>query len=425
MIIVECASLAAKWNQLSGFIGLRSSLIDQIRCDYPNDSSSCWNEALKEWIKQNYNISKFGKPSWKTLLGAIFRIDKHLFAKLASEHKCRGPIVPTTSASEEKLMLEPESENTSSAKTPDTIKQIDEKKITDDGKEESAIGSTTPSAFEAASVLAPSDARAASTGMSYKDTCSEISTAINMGAPEYNKGDHKGCYERYKEAGEKIVDNCTLSGIQQQLRSAIELANKQSSFTKQAWTMRHAFEIILFGNIDTSNFTESDKEELLKSTGTEMGYKEACQNISTAINRGTPMFNVGDHSGCYDTYRQTAEKIVERCSVAVVQQKLRSALCLAEKEPTFTDQAWTIRRSFDAILRGISDDSIETNDEKGEITDSMTNKEGADEDDKEMSCKEARKVIHAAFNRGVSLYDEGAHEQSFSTYKQAAEKILK
>ena len=93
MIIVECASLAAKWKQISGFIGLPSVVIDRIRCDHPNDSSCCWNEALNQWIKQNYNIVKFGKPSWKTLLGAIARIDRRLFEKLANEHKRCGPVI--------------------------------------------------------------------------------------------------------------------------------------------------------------------------------------------------------------------------------------------------------------------------------------------------------------------------------------------
>ena len=92
MIIVECESLAGKWEQLSGFIGLPSTLIDRIRLDYPNDCSCCWNKAINHWIKQNYNTEKFGKPSWKTLLGAIVHIDRHLFEKLASKHKGCDPI---------------------------------------------------------------------------------------------------------------------------------------------------------------------------------------------------------------------------------------------------------------------------------------------------------------------------------------------
>ena len=81
-----------------------------------------------------------------------------------------------------------------------------------------------------------------------------------------------------------------------------------------------------------------------------MGYKETYLEISATINKGAPMYNEGDHSGCYDIYRQAAEKIAERCCVGVVQQKLHSALDLAEKQPSFDDRAWTMRHSFDAIL---------------------------------------------------------------------------
>ena len=323
-------------------------------------------------------------------------------------------------------MNEPESKLTSGMKTPGTIKQVGEMIATDDGKGESGGATTSASETASASALNNTQRRRETTdhGMSYKETCSEISAAIGVGAPTFNKGDHKDCYEKYKETGEEILKNCTLSGIQEQLRSAMELANKQSSFTEQAWTMRHAFETILVGNIDTSNFTESDKEELLKSTGTEMNYEEACHNISTAIGRGTPMFNAGDHRGCYNTYKQTAEKIVERCSVAIVQQKLSLALSLAEEKPTFTDKAWTIRHSFDAIKRGISDDSMETNSNKGEIiVDSVASTEDTDHDNR-TNYEEACKEICAAIKRGVSLCDEGDHELSFNTYKLAAEKIL-
>ena len=88
VITFKCKSLAAKWEQLSAFLGLPSALIDQIRHNHPNDSSGCWNEALSQWIKQNYSTEKFGKPSWKTLLcQAIEYVDRRLFEKLASEHK--------------------------------------------------------------------------------------------------------------------------------------------------------------------------------------------------------------------------------------------------------------------------------------------------------------------------------------------------
>ena len=46
----------------------------------------CLNEALKEWIQQNYNTGKYGLPSWRTLLEGVARVNMALFKKLAAEH---------------------------------------------------------------------------------------------------------------------------------------------------------------------------------------------------------------------------------------------------------------------------------------------------------------------------------------------------
>ena len=86
-MIIKCNSLIAEWERLAGYLGLSKHDIDSIKKDHPNDNSHCWNEALSQWIKRNYNTEKFGVPSWKTLLKAVARIDKHLFTDLASEYQ--------------------------------------------------------------------------------------------------------------------------------------------------------------------------------------------------------------------------------------------------------------------------------------------------------------------------------------------------
>lgn len=86
-VIKECSSLAAKWEQLSGYLGLSIGMIDAIKENFPNNAAGCWNEALKQWIKQNYRTARYGYPSWRMLLEAIARIDKLLFKKLADKHQ--------------------------------------------------------------------------------------------------------------------------------------------------------------------------------------------------------------------------------------------------------------------------------------------------------------------------------------------------
>ena len=231
--------------------------------------------------------------------------------------------------------------------------------------------------------------------MSYKDVCLEISKSISDGAPTYNKGDHKKCYEVYKETGEKIVNHCSIEGVLQELRAALELAETQSTFTEQAWTMRHAFDAIRCGDVGLSDLTDNDKEDLSPSIEKKsMGYKDACREIVAAINHGAPTYNGGDHNGCYNTYKKCAEKIIERCSVVVVQIKLRTALDKAEKQPSSTDRAWTMRHAFDDIL------------------------------DESMSYKDACHEISSAISKGAPAYNKGDHDGCYSTYKQSAEKII-
>lgn len=61
--------------------------IDAIEENHPKNSCICWNEALGRWIKQNYNVQKFGLPSWRTLLKAVALADKLLAKELASKYQ--------------------------------------------------------------------------------------------------------------------------------------------------------------------------------------------------------------------------------------------------------------------------------------------------------------------------------------------------
>jgi len=46
-------------------------------------------------------------------------------------------------------------------------------------------------------------------GMSVTDT---IGNAISMGAPTYNMGDHRGCYEIYRRTAQSLMARDNLAG---------------------------------------------------------------------------------------------------------------------------------------------------------------------------------------------------------------------
>ena len=87
VVFDECRSLAAKWEQLSAFLGLSMSLIDVIKKNHPGDCIDCWADAIRHWIKQTHNTQRFGLPSWKSLLMAVAEVDKLQCKKLAAEHQ--------------------------------------------------------------------------------------------------------------------------------------------------------------------------------------------------------------------------------------------------------------------------------------------------------------------------------------------------
>ena len=84
VVSVECGSLAAKWEQLSAYLGLAKADIDRIRESHPRDILGCWSEALSQWIKQNYSTQRFDLPSWRSLLKAVAMVDRRFCKELAS-----------------------------------------------------------------------------------------------------------------------------------------------------------------------------------------------------------------------------------------------------------------------------------------------------------------------------------------------------
>ena len=77
---------------MSVLIGLPRDIIEDIRTNrHQNDD--CWQDALSQWIKQNYTISDtFPEPSWRSLLKAVKEVDMQRYKELASKHQI-GTIV--------------------------------------------------------------------------------------------------------------------------------------------------------------------------------------------------------------------------------------------------------------------------------------------------------------------------------------------
>ncbi|WP_020470228.1 hypothetical protein [Zavarzinella formosa] len=73
-----------------------------------------------------------------------------------------------------------------------------------------------------------------------------IASAISLGAPVYNTGDYRGCYEIYAATARML--NHIVDGAEEErelLRGALELTALEVDVNEQAWVMRRAFDTIL------------------------------------------------------------------------------------------------------------------------------------------------------------------------------------
>lgn len=73
-----------------------------------------------------------------------------------------------------------------------------------------------------------------------------LSMAIAIGAPAFNAGDHRGCYEVYSCTARLLVNTpATPDAMKEALRRALTEACVVPNVTRQAWIMREAFDALL------------------------------------------------------------------------------------------------------------------------------------------------------------------------------------
>ena len=66
--IRELADVAAKWRNIGIQLGVRDSQLEAIQGNSPVD---CLRPMLSTWLQKNYNVKKFGEPTWMKLIKAV------------------------------------------------------------------------------------------------------------------------------------------------------------------------------------------------------------------------------------------------------------------------------------------------------------------------------------------------------------------
>ncbi len=77
------------------------------------------------------------------------------------------------------------------------------------------------------------------------DAVAAIDTAITVGAPLYNRGDHQGCFEIYEATSTKLEASSTCKGIREAFGAGLLRASTLTGPAEKAWALRDSFDGLL------------------------------------------------------------------------------------------------------------------------------------------------------------------------------------
>ena len=90
----ELLPLSAQWLSIGIALRLNISTLNHIEARNIGDPSACLNSMVMEWLKWNYNIKRYGEPTWQRLVNAVANptggANRALAMEIARRHKTRG-----------------------------------------------------------------------------------------------------------------------------------------------------------------------------------------------------------------------------------------------------------------------------------------------------------------------------------------------
>lgn len=61
----------SQWKLIGVHFGLKLSKLNEIEEANRGDFKKCFLDMVTNWLNRNYNVSKFGEPSWRRVVKVI------------------------------------------------------------------------------------------------------------------------------------------------------------------------------------------------------------------------------------------------------------------------------------------------------------------------------------------------------------------
>ena len=63
--------IVCSWKAIGRGLRIGSGRLDMIQEDNSRNSKECLSEMLTCWLKRNYDVERFGKPSWRAVVKVV------------------------------------------------------------------------------------------------------------------------------------------------------------------------------------------------------------------------------------------------------------------------------------------------------------------------------------------------------------------
>ena len=93
-VLSELLPLTAKWKGIGLALRLNADLLMGIEADCSGDPTACLTLVITKWLMGNYNVERFGRPTWRQLVEAVGHpaggANEMLAMSIAKKHKAGG-----------------------------------------------------------------------------------------------------------------------------------------------------------------------------------------------------------------------------------------------------------------------------------------------------------------------------------------------
>ena len=90
----ELISVSAQWKSIGIALRVKLNVLDAIQTRYSGDPPACLTSTVTEWLNRNYNVKRFGEPTWQALVKAVCDpaggANMALARDMATRHKAGG-----------------------------------------------------------------------------------------------------------------------------------------------------------------------------------------------------------------------------------------------------------------------------------------------------------------------------------------------